>query len=206
MAGKDLVTQITSDNLEGILKDGTPVLVACIRRDRDYQDHLKLLGDVAAPAGSRLNVCVALDDLLSYFSYVYDLKGTPTFLLMRQGMVLDEILGKTSVEVLMEFARLLPSPADHGSTHRENGASAGEGSPREQAGGLVWARDPHPQHKGRQVDRNLPALQGTMPDPDDNMTVKEPCGTGTSGSRTEGHDQSTDTTNKIRGRKRCLKI
>lgn len=208
MAGKDLVTQITSDNLESILMDGTPVLVACIRRDKDYQDHLKLLGDVAAPAGSRLNVCVALEDLLPYFSYVYDLKGTPTFLLMHQGMVLDEILGKTSLKNLLEFARLLPSPANHGSTHREKGDSTGEDSTQENAGDSARARDPHPQHKNRHVDRNLPSHQETGTEPDDKMTVGEPCGTGPSRSRAraESHDHCTHTTNKIRGRKRCLKI
>lgn len=166
MAGKDLVTQITSDNLEGILMGGTPALVACIRRDRDYQDHLQLLGDVAAPAGSRLNVCVALDDLLPYFSYVYDLKGTPTFLLMHQGMVLDEILGKTSLKILMEFARV-----------------------------------PLSALKGMHMDGNLPPHQETGIEPDDKLAVKEP-----SGTRAKSHDHSTHTTNKIRGRKRCLKI
>jgi len=184
MAGKDLVTQITSDNLESILMDGTPVLVACIRRDKDYQDHLKLLGDVAAPAGSRLNVCVALEDLLPYFSYVYDLKGTPTFLLMHQGMVLDEILGKTSLKNLLEFARLLPSPANHDSTHRKKDDSAGEGFAQERAG------DP----------------EGTRTDPDNEMAVEESCSADTSRSRGGSHDHSTHTTNKIRGRKRCLKI
>lgn len=208
MAGKDLVTQITSDNLESILMDGTPVLVACIRRDKDYQDHLKLLGDVAAPAGSRLNVCVALEDLLPYFSYVYDLKGTPTFLLMHQGMVLDEILGKTSLKNLLEFARLLPSPANHDSTHREKDDSAGKSSPQENAGDPVGARAPRSAHKNRHMNDNLPSYQETGTEPDDKMTVGEPCGTGPSRSRAraESHDHCTHTTNKFRGRKRCLKI
>lgn len=186
MAGKDLVTQIASDNLESILMDGTPVLVACIRRDKDYHDHLKLLGDVAACTGSMLNVCVAPEDLLPYFSYVYGLKGTPTFLFMHRGMVLDEILGRTSLMNLLELARLLPSPSAQSSARREKGDSAGEDSPHELPG----------------------APEGTRTDPDDKMTVEEPCGTGANRPRTmaESHDHCTHTTNKIRGRKRCSKI
>ncbi len=103
MPGAELVTRIRIDSMEALQDKEKPVLAACIRDDVDYKGMLDTLETVAVYAGPSVRICVIPEDLLPFFERRYGVKGTPTFLLMQGGELKDSLLGKSSVEGLMEF-------------------------------------------------------------------------------------------------------
>ena len=105
MPGAELVRRIRIDTIESVLREEKPVLVACIRDDVDYHETLDGIETVAVFAGPELSICFVLEDLLSYFETRYGITGTPTFLLIRHGDLMDSLLGKASVQDLMDFIR-----------------------------------------------------------------------------------------------------
>jgi hypothetical protein len=105
MPGAELVRRIRIGTIESVLMEEKPVLVACIRDDVDYHDALEGLETVAVFVGPELSMCFVLEDLLSYFETRYGISGTPTFLLIRHGDLMDSLLGKASVQDLMDFIR-----------------------------------------------------------------------------------------------------
>jgi hypothetical protein len=105
MPGAELVRRIRIDTIEYVLREENPVLVACIRDDVSYHETLEGLETAAVFAGPELSMCFVLEDLLSYFETRYGITGTPTFLLIRHGDLMDSLLGKASVQDLMDFIR-----------------------------------------------------------------------------------------------------
>ena len=105
MPGAEIVTRIRIDTIETVLKGEIPVLVACIRDNRDYPEIIEEIESVAVFSGPDLRVCYALEDLLPYLENRFSVNGTPTFLLISHGELKDSLLGKTSVQDLMTFIR-----------------------------------------------------------------------------------------------------
>ncbi|MGO9145205.1 MAG: TlpA family protein disulfide reductase [Desulfomonilia bacterium] len=105
MPGAELVRRIRIDTIESVLREEKPVLVACIRDDVDYHETLEGIETVAVFIGPELSMYFVLEDLLSYFETRYGITGTPTFLLIRHGDLMDSLLGKASVQDLMDFIR-----------------------------------------------------------------------------------------------------
>jgi hypothetical protein len=101
----EIVTRIRIDTIDAILNERKPVLVACLRVDIDYQDIREEIETVAFFAGPGLRVCLALEDLLPYFEKRFSVSGTPTYLIIREGVLLDSILGKIPAQCLVAFVR-----------------------------------------------------------------------------------------------------
>ena len=139
MPGAELVRHIRIDTIESVLNGEKPVLIACIRDDIDYHETLEWLETVAVFAGPELSMYLVLEDLLSYFETRYGITGTPTFLLILNGKLMDSLLGKASVQDLMDFIRPhIP------------GLAKGKG-PKNQGAG-------HPIHIYREQDMYHPAI------------------------------------------------
>ncbi|MBN2299411.1 MAG: thioredoxin family protein [Deltaproteobacteria bacterium] len=101
---KGLVTQLGSDNI-GVLmgEEDQPVLIACLCRDKDFQGNIRQLEGIAASFSHQLSVCFALEDLLPYFTKRYGIIGTPTFLIIRQGDLIETMLGKNPTQSVIDF-------------------------------------------------------------------------------------------------------
>ena len=100
------VTQLRNDNIGAVLgEDDHPIFIACLRKDKDYKLNRNQLEKMAAYFGDDITICFALDDILPYFSKRYGVGGTPTFLMIRQGELLDTMLGKESMQSLIEFCK-----------------------------------------------------------------------------------------------------
>jgi hypothetical protein len=115
MSGIELVRRIKINTVESMLGEDKPVLIACIRDDLDYHGTLVELETVAVYMGPNLKVYIASEDLLPFFERRYGITGTPTFLLIQHGDLIDSLLGKTSVECLLEF--LKSQLSDHKGTN-----------------------------------------------------------------------------------------
>ncbi|HQI82612.1 MAG TPA: thioredoxin family protein [Deltaproteobacteria bacterium] len=141
MPGAELVERIMIDAIDDLLGEERPVLAACIRKDADYDGTLEDLETVAIYAGPCVRICVVLEDLLPFFESRYGVTGTPTFLLVEHGTLKDSLLGKGSVEGLMDFIapyvqetsrNASPRSARHVRVHREKhrGVSSSQRAPR----------------------------------------------------------------------------
>jgi hypothetical protein len=105
MLGPEIVRHIMIDTIDSVFAEDKTVFMACIRDDIDYQETISEIESVALFAGPSLKVCFALEDLLPYFEKRFSVSGTPSFLIIRNGDLLDSILGKISAQGLMDFIR-----------------------------------------------------------------------------------------------------
>ncbi len=105
-AEKGLVTQLRNDNI-GVLigEEDQPVLIACLCRDKDFQGTIQQLEGIAALFPHQLSVCFALEDLLPYFTRRYGVVGTPTFLILRRGNLIETMLGKNPTQSVIDFCK-----------------------------------------------------------------------------------------------------
>lgn len=109
MYSAEALTQITEGNLESLIAEDTTILLACIRKDDSLRGHIEALESVARSLGDTLKVCFVLDDLTTYFMEEYGFHGTPTFLVLQNGVCFDGLFGKKAEEDLIEFVqRSLP--------------------------------------------------------------------------------------------------
>ena len=106
MPGTEIVTHITADMMASVLEEeGEPVILACIRNDVNLKENLAVLDTVAAYVGPSIRVCYATEELFSMIENRYQVTGTPTFLIIKQGKLLDSLLGKTTAQNLMHFLK-----------------------------------------------------------------------------------------------------
>ena len=105
MPGPEIVRRIMIDTIDSEFMEEKTIFVACIRDDIDYQETRAEIESVALFAGPDLKVCFALEDLLPYFEKRFFVSGTPSFLIIKHGELLDSILGKTSAQCLIDFIR-----------------------------------------------------------------------------------------------------
>jgi len=134
MPEAELVTRIRIDAMDALLNQEKPVLFACIRDDIDFSGTLEELETVAIYAGPSLRVCIVPEDLLPVFERRYEVTGTPTFLLFQSGKLIDSLLGKSTVQGLMDFIM----PCVHGiskETDRQM-ANPGDVPKREKSGSI----------------------------------------------------------------------
>ncbi len=121
MPGAELVSHIRIDAMDALRSEEKPVLAACIRDDLDYHTTLEGLETVAIYAGPALRICVILEDLLPFFESRYGVTGTPTFLLLQGGELKDSLMGKSSVQTLMDFVMpFIQGKAKDGTRRAEN--------------------------------------------------------------------------------------
>jgi hypothetical protein len=119
----EIVTRIEIDTIDSVFREEKTVFVACIRDDIDYQETIGEIESVALYAGPDLRVCLALEDLLPYFEKRFFISGTPSFLIIKNGHLLDSFLGKISAQGLMDFIRpYIPDLLKQGSPIHSPGA------------------------------------------------------------------------------------
>ncbi len=106
-----LITRLQPDTVAGYLDDDTgTLLIACIRKDRDFHTNLNRLGEVASLLRENgITIGYVLDDMLPYFSDRFGIAGTPTYLMIRSGIILGTLLGRTTVPALVRFIREMES-------------------------------------------------------------------------------------------------
>lgn len=107
MMKNQLITRIQADMITRYLDDDIgPLFIACIRKDQDFQENLNQLEGIAL--GFRKDgvmVGYILDDLLTYFTNRFGIGGTPTYLMIRSGVVLGTLLGRNSSPALVRFIK-----------------------------------------------------------------------------------------------------
>jgi hypothetical protein len=136
MSGAEIVTRVSVDTIDTVLKGEIPVLVACIRDNRDYPEIIEEIESVAVFTGPDIRVCYALEDLLPYLENRFRVTGTPTFLLISHGELQDSLLGKTSIQDLMTFIRNhVPSLDTIPSSLQRDVRRPGQAHPRKRATG-----------------------------------------------------------------------
>jgi hypothetical protein len=106
MQERRLITCLGTNDIETLIQGMPLILVACIR---DINDHgiLDKLKTTAVHIGPHLEVCYALDDLMPYFEKRYNVCGTPTFLLIRDGAIADVLLGNQTAKDIVAWAEPL---------------------------------------------------------------------------------------------------
>ena len=105
MPGPEIVERIMIDTIDSVFREDKTIFVACIRDDIDYQETRAEIEFIALFAGPYLKVCIALEDILPYFEKRFFVSGTPSFLIIKKGELLDSSLGKISTQGLMDFIR-----------------------------------------------------------------------------------------------------
>jgi len=109
-------TQLRDDNIGLFMEEeDRPVFIACLRRDKDFQENLNQLKRITAYFGKQLGVYFALEYLLPYFTKRYGIAGTPSFLLIRKGDLIDTMLGKNPTQSVINFckAHIHTKPCKH---------------------------------------------------------------------------------------------
>lgn len=103
-SGKGLV-RIEQETIGIYLGDESrPLIIACLVKDRDLAENIGQLQSVSASfEKEKLLVSYTLDDMLPYFSNRFNVRGTPTYLLIANGIVLGTLLGKNSGIVIVQF-------------------------------------------------------------------------------------------------------
>jgi hypothetical protein len=104
MPDQEIVTSIRSDNIDTELVEDSLMLVACIL-DIQYLETIEEIKSVAVYFGSYIKVCYALVDMFPYFEKQFSITGTPTFLLIKHGYILDTLLGKNSAQDLVAWIK-----------------------------------------------------------------------------------------------------
>lgn len=87
-------------------EETTPLIIACLLKDRNLAENLRQLQGVSAAFEKEgFLVSYTLDDMLPYFSNRFNVGGTPTFLVIANGVVLGTLLGKNSSASIIQFVR-----------------------------------------------------------------------------------------------------
>ena len=92
------LSKIDCFDLEDIPEKGA-FLLACIRRDSQYEHYCKILREIQRRYADRLKVG-ALDEKALETYRRLGIEGTPTFLIFQNRMELARILGRTNLERL----------------------------------------------------------------------------------------------------------
>jgi hypothetical protein len=106
MQERRLITHLGTDNIDTLIQGMPLLLVACIR---DINEHgiPEKLKTTAVHVGPHVEVCYAREDLLPYFEKRYHVCGTPTFLLIRQGVIADVLLGNQTAQDIVAWVEPL---------------------------------------------------------------------------------------------------
>jgi hypothetical protein len=96
------ISRITSTTIDSLNNDHLPLFIACIRKDENYHEILINLLSIAEYFSGRVMVFYALEDMFFYFRDTYNIKGTPTYLILHVGKILDIVLGNCHYNLLIE--------------------------------------------------------------------------------------------------------
>ena len=86
-----------------ITQAAMPILLAWIHPDADHQSYRKLLAQIAAIFPNQLQIYLIRKDFSSALEKRYGIDGTPTFLLVQAGRVIQRLLGEVDSLTLTAF-------------------------------------------------------------------------------------------------------
>jgi hypothetical protein len=86
-----------------VLEARRPVLVVCTHYGPEIEDQMRTAEDVARRFGRRLKLCLVEEDFLETAKRHFQVRGTPTYLMMRGGVERGRLLGIADAAVLNDF-------------------------------------------------------------------------------------------------------
>ena len=86
-----------------LLRESKPVLLACLRKDAEFQKQLEAVEEVHREVGDRLEIYLLDEDFLATVWEKYGFRGTPTFMIFSCGQTRAKHLGRATATVLSRF-------------------------------------------------------------------------------------------------------
>jgi len=102
-AGRGAVSLVQFD--EHMLQLTQPLLLAFLRLEVGHDQQLEMLEEVAKANAETLHVAVLDLSHDKRFRQVFNIMGTPTYIVLKKGQELDRMLGKADAGVLQTFLR-----------------------------------------------------------------------------------------------------
>lgn len=104
-----LVRLIRPENFEReVIAEKRPVLVLCMFRDVEFAGQLEILETIAQQYGQDLKIGFLEEEFIEAFKFNYNILGTPTFLILKNGKEKKRLLGLTDLKTLTEFIFDIP--------------------------------------------------------------------------------------------------
>ncbi|MEA2102996.1 MAG: hypothetical protein U9P80_10605 [Thermodesulfobacteriota bacterium] len=103
MCAKKTITRIDEFNQGLVEENRLPVLLACISKDDDLEWVIHILEHVGQRLWSRIEIFLAIDDLVPFFMEKYGFEGTPSYILIQKGMPPEYMFGDISEDDLFRF-------------------------------------------------------------------------------------------------------
>lgn len=131
MSSDALITRLEPDTAAGFLDNDTgTLLIACLKKDRGFRENLGRLGEAASLLREDgMVIGYVLDDMLPYFADRFGIAGTPTYLMIRSGIIIGTLLGKITVPALVRFVREMDGEYRSPSQDRETGEAGNSTGP-----------------------------------------------------------------------------
>ncbi|MGE4292909.1 MAG: TlpA family protein disulfide reductase [Desulfovibrio sp.] len=99
-----MLFEIHPDDVTAHLRPGKRILIACVHRDEEYEEHRREVATVARAFEGKLATLWTDPRLSPGFMKVYGIHGTPTYLLLNgEGMELGRLEGRADSRMLKRF-------------------------------------------------------------------------------------------------------
>ncbi|MBW1731656.1 MAG: hypothetical protein JRH08_14930 [Deltaproteobacteria bacterium] len=86
-----------------VIQESRPVLLLCTQRDSDFNKQIEVMETVHSAFSEKLKACLLEQDFVEVFMEMYDIKGTPTFVMFTGGREKARLLGQIAPETLRNF-------------------------------------------------------------------------------------------------------
>ena len=86
-----------------VIQESRPVLLLCTQRDSDFNKQIEVMETVHSAFSEKLKACLLEQDFVELFMKMYDIKGTPTFIMFAGGQEKARLLGQAAPETLRDF-------------------------------------------------------------------------------------------------------
>ena len=104
MKGMSSILLVGSENFEKeVIREPKPVLLLCTQRDSEFNKKIEVMETVHNAFCERLKACLLEQDFVELFMKMYDIKGTPTFVMFTGGREKARLLGQIAPETLRNF-------------------------------------------------------------------------------------------------------
>ena len=101
-----MITELSRENCWSLRQnESSPVLVACLNQTT-YRRQLKALIELSEAFNEGLKIYITRDATLNVFINVADITGTPTYILLWNGVEQGRLLGEADAERLKNFVGL----------------------------------------------------------------------------------------------------
>jgi len=98
------ITVISNSNFrEVVLENEKPVLLMCASKDQETIEQTRILEQVLTTYDESIAACLLEEDFINGFKQMYNIKGTPVFLLFEKGELKGRMLGIADKERLETF-------------------------------------------------------------------------------------------------------